>query len=73
MHPLSLPLDQQPVKHPQLNREALPNTLRMPENPYIHVSKGRWAGTQDQDHSTAGAHTPGPQPLWLSLQPQRTW
>ena len=46
MHPLSLPLNQQPVKHPQLNRAALPNTLRMPENPYIGISKGRWAGTQ---------------------------
>ena len=46
MHPLSLPLNQQPVKHPQLNRAALPNTLRMLENPYIGISKGRWAGTQ---------------------------
>ena len=46
MHPLSLPLNQQPVKHPQLNRAALPNTLRTPENPHIGISKGRWAGTQ---------------------------
>ena len=43
--PLSLTFNLQPVKRPQLNKDALPSTSGSRKIPHICTSKGVWVGT----------------------------